>query len=779
MKNPKRLLIVGLTFLTMLSCRLSGSDVLPTVTPAPPAEATLAPTPAAETTPAATPPVDLPTPPLDDRAVRQQLVRATVQVAPLVEEKGRRVSYWYGSGSIVSHDGYVLTNAHVVVGPDPANLRPVAIGIAITSRSDEPPEPAYLAEPVVVDERVDLAILRIVSHLDGSPVSQEELNALSVVRTGDSDLLEVGDHLRLLGYQGIGGESITLTEGAVSGFTRERGIEGRAWIKTDAASAGGNSGGMAADMNGYIVGVPTQVGYGQAEQVTDCRYLADTNGDGVINQNDTCIPVGGFINALRPINLARPLIEAARTGIAPKPAPGPSPPPSGEPRFSNLVFAPDVTGNDQPTQIVTQLPSGATEIYAFWDYADMAGGMTWEARWYREDQFLDNVCQPSQPWQGGERGNWWVSIHDTSGLDEGTYRVELYVEGELLAQGSISVGGAVTGPTFTNLIFSEGVTADDRPTDPTYLLPSGITEAYAFFDYAAMRDGVAWSRIWYYEGEQVASGSGTWDQGASGSTWVALTADESLDPGTYRLELFVEGALVAASDFTVAGTQTQEAIGPIIFAAGADTQGNPVNPGTTFPTGLTELHFFCIYAGMQDGMNLDEKWILNGEELVTFNEVWEEGTSGTFHDHIYRTSGEPLPDGQYTLELYVEGQLAQTATATVGTGTPPPTPTPPAKGLFIQGYIRDADTGQGITGAAYVVLDPGVTVEGWDGSDEQIYTWAQTDANGYFELPRPLERDQRYSIIVWAEGYLPASGDGTLVSDEPSPLEVEITLQKE
>ena len=44
----------------------------------------------------------------------------------------------------------------------------------------------------------------------------------------------------------------------------------------------------------------------------DCRVLADTNLDGRINQYDICIPVGGFINALRPVNLARPLIDEAR-----------------------------------------------------------------------------------------------------------------------------------------------------------------------------------------------------------------------------------------------------------------------------------------------------------------------------------------------------------------------------------------------------------------------------------------------------------------------------------
>ena len=214
-------------------------------------------------------------------------------------------------------------------------------------------------------------------------------------------------------------------------------------------------------------------------------------------------------------------------------------------------------------------------------------------------------------------------------------------------------------------------------------------------------------------------------------------------------------------------------------AAGVDEQGNPVSPGASFPTGLEELHFFCDYAGMQDGMDFDEKWIVNGEELVTFNVVWEEGANGVYHDSIYRTSGEPLLDGEYTLELYVEGQLVQQSTAAIGTGAPPPTPAPPAEGLYIQGYILDADTGSGIPGALYVVLIPGVTVDGWDGSEEQIYTSAETGANGYFELPLPLERGQSYSIIIWAEGYQPVTGDNLLVGDEPSPLEVEIELQQQ
>ncbi len=762
MRNVKRFLIIGVAFLAMLSCQPFGPKVLPTVTPLPPTA-----TPRAGEVPTPQPISQPPT-----QQIRQNLLRATVQIIAIQDDE----PIWSGSGTIISPDGLILTNAHVVSDPDP-DYRPDAIAVALTVRSDQPPELTYLAEVKAIDPKLDLAVIQIVTDLNGQRVDTSRLS-LTSVPLGDSDLLELGDVLDILGYPGIGGETITFTEGVVSGFTRERGVEGRAYIKTDATIAGGNSGGLAANQQGEIIGVPTQVGYGGAERFADCRYLADTNGDGIIDENDNCIPVGGFINALRPINLAKPLIEMARLGIAPKKPQEPTTP-SGEARFSNLVFSPDVTENDQPTQIVTQLPSGATSLYAFWDYDGMADGMTWSARWYRDGSLLRDVSWVDDVWQGGERGNWWVGITNESGLSDGEYRIELYAGDEMLLEGMIPVGGAVSGPTITNLIFSDGVTADDRPTNPTYLLPSGIRRVYAFFDYDGMEDGWVWSRTWTYEGEEIASGSETWEGGASGSWWVGIEADEPLDPGAYRLEIFVEGALAAAANFTVAGAEGQQAFGPITFAAGVDARGNPVNPATSFPAGLKELHFFCDYTGMQDGLNLDEKWLLDGEELVTFNVVWEWGESGTYHDYIYRSTGAPLPDGAYTLELYLEGQLVQRGSATIGAGAGRPTPTPPpTEGLYIVGTIRDADTGRGIPGAIFIVLKPGIRANAWDGNEDDIYTWAEADRNGYFELPLPLERNKAYSMIAWAEGYTATTGDDILISDEPSPYELEITLQR-
>jgi len=243
----------------------------------------------------------------------------TIQAVPYasvvrITAQNRYSSYlkseWGGSGSIVSKDGLILTNAHLIEMP--MNIRADFYLVSLTENPATPPVDMYFAEPLIVDEDLDLAVLRIVTDLKYNPVDPDELN-LTPVQLGDSDTLELGAPLIILGYPGIGGDTVTLTRGDVGGFTLSRKLTEPAFIKTSATISGGTSGGMALDEFGRLVAVPTQLGYGQSEgNFVDCRVAADTNGDGKINEKDACIPVGGFINALRPINLAKPLIERAQ-----------------------------------------------------------------------------------------------------------------------------------------------------------------------------------------------------------------------------------------------------------------------------------------------------------------------------------------------------------------------------------------------------------------------------------------------------------------------------------
>ncbi len=237
--------------------------------------------------------------------------QSVVMITALYMDNGSLKKGWTGSGSFISSAGLILTNAHVVLSD--LDNKVDMLTIAPTLRDDQKPQPTYIAKVVQADSNLDLAILKIVSDLNGNPVNLKELN-FPPVAMGDSDKLSLGDRLTILGYPGIGGDTITLTGGEVAGFTGESGYGNRAFIKTSATIAGGNSGGLAVNEAGEMVGIPTQLGSGSDAGIVDCRLLADTNGDGVIDEDDTCIPTGGFINSLRPINLAVPMIDAALRG---------------------------------------------------------------------------------------------------------------------------------------------------------------------------------------------------------------------------------------------------------------------------------------------------------------------------------------------------------------------------------------------------------------------------------------------------------------------------------
>jgi S1-C subfamily serine protease len=236
---------------------------------------------------------------------------SVVKIAARHLSDGQMVESWSGSGSIISPEGLILTNAHVVL---PGHLLPIdELIIYMTIEPDQPPIPMYRAEVLQADPLLDIAVIRITTDLNRAPLDRSGLN-LPTVPLGDASLLELGDPLTILGYPGIGGNTITLTRGSVSGFTSEAGYGDRAFIKTEATIAGGNSGGLVADESGQLVAIPTQVGSGDEGLLVDCRSIVDTNRDGVIDSLDTCVPTGGFINALRPIDLAQPLIEAASRG---------------------------------------------------------------------------------------------------------------------------------------------------------------------------------------------------------------------------------------------------------------------------------------------------------------------------------------------------------------------------------------------------------------------------------------------------------------------------------
>jgi serine protease DegQ len=148
--------------------------------------------------------------------------------APGDEQRG------FGSGVIVSPEGYLLTNNHVVEGASEVDVR-------LTDGREA------RARVVGTDPDSDLAVLKI------------ELDRLPAVTFGNTDALQVGDPVLAIGNPFNVGQ--TVTAGIVSALGRNQlGLSTfENFIQTDAAINPGNSGGALVDLNGHLVGINTAI----------------------------------------------------------------------------------------------------------------------------------------------------------------------------------------------------------------------------------------------------------------------------------------------------------------------------------------------------------------------------------------------------------------------------------------------------------------------------------------------------------------------------------------
>ena len=138
-----------------------------------------------------------------------------------------------GSGFIVSSDGYILTNAHVVNGATEVTVK-------------TPDRREYTAKVIGTDERTDVAVIKI----DGKN--------LPTVRVGDPSKLKPGEWVIAIGSP-FGLEN-SVTAGIVSATSRSMGANNYApFIQTDVAVNPGNSGGPLFNMDGEVVGINSQI----------------------------------------------------------------------------------------------------------------------------------------------------------------------------------------------------------------------------------------------------------------------------------------------------------------------------------------------------------------------------------------------------------------------------------------------------------------------------------------------------------------------------------------
>lgn len=167
-----------------------------------------------------------------------------------------------GSGFIISTDGYVVTNCHVVEG---------ATAVTVTvSTGDE-----YEATIIGSDSVNDVALLKV------------EASGLPAVKIGSSDKLAIGDMVCAIGNP-LGSLTATLTVGYVSGKDRQVTTDNSTinMIQTDAAINSGNSGGPLFNMYGEVVGI------------TSAKYSGTTSSGASIEGISFAIPIDDVMSII-------------------------------------------------------------------------------------------------------------------------------------------------------------------------------------------------------------------------------------------------------------------------------------------------------------------------------------------------------------------------------------------------------------------------------------------------------------------------------------------------
>lgn len=171
-----------------------------------------------------------------------------------------------GSGTIFSEDGLVLTNAHIIPesAKDDVYVDETLCLVTLPNPDTGSPKEIYYAYPIFAGElsdEYDLAFMQIhdVFYDFEENVAYGEypkkFPAYANKNQCTDDYVKLGEPIRVYGYPAIsGGYALTITDGVVSSLLVDEGL-----IITSAKISYGNSGGLAVDQNGCMIGIPSMV----------------------------------------------------------------------------------------------------------------------------------------------------------------------------------------------------------------------------------------------------------------------------------------------------------------------------------------------------------------------------------------------------------------------------------------------------------------------------------------------------------------------------------------
>ncbi len=203
------------------------------------------------------------------------------------------------------------------------------------------------------------------------------------------------------------------------------------------------------------------------------------------------------------------------------------------------------------------------------------------------------------------------------------------------------------------------------------------------------------------------------------------------EPTDEAVPVAVETEELIATEEPVSGPPE---IGPITFALGATDDFEPISPAISFDEGITEIHAIFDYSGMSKDYTWERVWYLDGDEILQNEAPWTDPASGRF-DYFLDAGGDPLPAGDWMLEIYMEGELlaidgftieGEEEPVAVAPNTPTATPSPEPTDTPTPEPTKAA-SGGGVYSLVYTK---------WDGGQHLMFVANTNGGNETFLLNR-------------------------------------------
>ncbi len=93
-------------------------------------------------------------------------------------------------------------------------------------------------------------------------------------------------------------------------------------------------------------------------------------------------------------------------------------------------------------------------------------------------------------------------------------------------------------------------------------------------------------------------------------------------------------------------------VGEITFASDISQDNQPVNPGTVFKRGVTQIYAIFPYSGFDQGMKITLYWTVNGQEFVSAMRSWQWDSSGTYTPSTSYSNNRQLDTGTWTFTIF-------------------------------------------------------------------------------------------------------------------------------